>query len=111
MLLPIPLPTTCKVQLSLITGFADLLYKPTVLPTKRQETIHHCQNAHKMSSIIDELLLLASVRQKEVKLKPLNMKAIVHEAMQRLRYTQANNLWGKITAQLMATALGLWSLG
>ncbi|MFO7536902.1 MAG: hybrid sensor histidine kinase/response regulator [Chloroflexota bacterium] len=79
-------------QLSLITGFSDLLLSRDLElpPEVVQECVHSIsQNAYKMSSIIDELLLLASVRQQEVKLKPLNMKVIVHEALQRLRYTQA----------------------
>lgn len=42
------------------------------------------RNARKMNSIIRELLLLASVRQQEVKRQPLNMGNIVAEVQQRL---------------------------
>lgn len=43
------------------------------------------QNSRKMSNIIDELLLLASVRKmEEVKLGPLDMAAIVPSALERL---------------------------
>jgi two-component system, sensor histidine kinase and response regulator len=79
-------------QLGLITGFADLLLSSEAeLPV---EVIQECvesiaSNAYKMSNIIDELLLLASVRQQEVKLTPLDMQVIVHESLQRLRFTQA----------------------
>jgi two-component system, sensor histidine kinase and response regulator len=75
--------------LSLVLGFADLLTQdldslPTDTVTECIQTI--ASNAHKMSSIIDELLLLAGVRQKEVDLTPLNMGAIIHEVRQRLRH-------------------------
>jgi two-component system, sensor histidine kinase and response regulator len=42
------------------------------------------QNARKMSSIIDDLLLLAETRSAEVDRKPLDMVSIVSEAQQRL---------------------------
>ncbi|MDM8518826.1 hybrid sensor histidine kinase/response regulator [Anaerolineales bacterium HSG6] len=44
------------------------------------------KNGHKMTSIIDELLLLASARQEEVELRPLNMGHIANEAQDRLLY-------------------------
>ena len=44
------------------------------------------QNGLKMKNIIDELLLLASVRTEEVELKPLDMTDIVAEAQTRLGY-------------------------
>ncbi len=50
---------------------------------------HECvqgitQAVDTMTSIIDELLLLASVRQEEVTTRPLDMEAIVEEALDRL---------------------------
>lgn len=77
--------------LSLVVGFADLLVEDVAqLPA---ETVAECvqtiaNNAHKMSNIIDELLLLAGVRQREVELTPLAMGAVIHEALQRLRHMQ-----------------------
>ncbi|MBN1219288.1 MAG: hypothetical protein JXM69_10200 [Anaerolineae bacterium] len=44
------------------------------------------QTAFKMNSIIDELLLLAEVRQIEVKVEPLAMAVIVNEATKRLAH-------------------------
>ncbi len=49
------------------------------------------RNGHKMSNIIDELLLLASVRTEDVNLKPLDMAEIVDEAQQRLSYVIAES--------------------
>lgn len=79
-------------QINLITGFADLLMENGVEMSADvfQECLESIStNAYKMSNIIDELLLLASVRQQEVKLIPLTMQAIVYEALQRLRHIQA----------------------
>ena len=44
------------------------------------------RNGHKMSNIIDELLLLSSVRTEEVGLEPLEMGDIVAEVQHRLTY-------------------------
>jgi len=44
------------------------------------------RNGHKMTAIINELLLLASARQEEVELRPLDMGRIVEEVQQRLIY-------------------------
>jgi signal transduction histidine kinase len=45
------------------------------------------QNSHKMSNIIDELLLLSSVREVEdIELDVVDMAAVVDEAQARLRY-------------------------
>lgn len=44
------------------------------------------QSGHKMSSIIDALLLLAGVREMDVPVKPLDMAAIIEEARQRLAH-------------------------
>ncbi len=44
------------------------------------------QNGRKMTSIINELLLLASVRTEEVMLEPLDMDEVVAEAQGRLSY-------------------------
>ncbi|MDM8528882.1 hybrid sensor histidine kinase/response regulator [Anaerolineales bacterium HSG24] len=44
------------------------------------------KNGYKMTSIIDELLLLASARKEEVELRPLDMEHIVNEVQDRLLY-------------------------
>ncbi|MEO8606780.1 MAG: response regulator [Chloroflexota bacterium] len=42
------------------------------------------QSATKMSSIIDELLLLASIRREAVSIAPINMQEVVEESLRRL---------------------------
>jgi two-component system, sensor histidine kinase and response regulator len=75
--------------LSLIMGFIDLLENDyDGLP---EEEIRHyimriARNTAKMSLIIDELLLLATVRRMEVEVRPLDSGAIIHEAVQRLSH-------------------------
>ena len=73
--------------LTLITGFAELLeyHCAAMLDEEWQKCLHSIvQNARKMSSIIDGLLLLAGVRKMEVEMGPLDMASIVAEAQQRL---------------------------
>ena len=75
--------------LSLVVGFADVLrdeyhsLPPEVL--LRQLGII-AESGLTMSQIIDNLLLLARVRQKEVELRLVNMSAIVDEAWARLAH-------------------------
>jgi two-component system sensor histidine kinase/response regulator len=47
--------------------------------------------AHKMDSIIQDLLLLSQVRQSEVQTQPLDMDSIVQEACQRLAQMSADH--------------------
>jgi PAS domain S-box-containing protein len=79
-----------QAPLTTIVGFAAALTKPaTTLP--QEELQKHLQtivwSGRKMSNIIKELLMLASVRQLEVELKPLDMAHIVVEVQQRLAAT------------------------
>jgi PAS domain S-box-containing protein len=79
-----------KNPIGLIVGFADVLEEDcTTMPRERlQEYLHViAQNGRKMNSIIDELLLLAGVRKKEVNIAPLDMASIVAEAQRRLTHT------------------------
>ena len=75
--------------LALVVGFADLLQTSTV-DISRAEQEHALtllvQNAHRMSSIIQELLILSSVRKHEVETHPLDMAEIVLSALDRLRF-------------------------
>jgi signal transduction histidine kinase len=77
-----------KNPLSSISGYAEALrQRESTLQDDLQDrflgTI--AQNAHKMANIIDELLLLASVREKdEIEMQPLEMERIVAEARGRL---------------------------
>jgi two-component system sensor histidine kinase/response regulator len=74
--------------LSLIMGFADALSDDCA--TMSNEEIAMCsanivEASHKMSNIIEELLLLAGVRQQEVEPEPIaDMAALVAESQQRL---------------------------
>ena len=77
-----------KNPLTLITGFAEIL-EGDCATMSSEELQHHLQtiawNGRKMSTIIDELLLLTSVRKmEEVKIEPLDMASIVAEAQGRL---------------------------
>ncbi len=76
-----------KAPLAPIIGYAEVLADKT--DTMSIEELQRylrviATTAHKMSNIIDELLLLASVRKEDVQVEPLIMEAIVQEAVQRL---------------------------
>ncbi len=79
-----------KGALGHMVGYAQVLAEDhTALPEqdlrKYLQTI--ARSGKRMSKIIDELLLLASVRKVEgVKLGPLDMDSIVAEVLERLRY-------------------------
>ncbi len=78
-----------KNPLNLVTGFAEVLRTDyTFMP--HEELEKHlaviANNGRKMSNIIDELLLLAGVRQMKVAPEPLDMGCIVAEARERLAY-------------------------
>jgi len=76
-----------KNPLHLILGYAEMMADEYAnLPP--QEMVYHLRQIEqfviKMNSIIDELLLLAGVRDAEVDLIPLDMAGIVAEALKRL---------------------------
>ena len=77
-----------KNPVSAIVGYAEVLKKNyTSLPQDVQEEFFSviARNARKMAAIIDELLLLASVRgMTEIDMQPLDMGRIVAEARGRL---------------------------
>jgi signal transduction histidine kinase len=79
-----------KAPLSLIIGFADLVhrYHDTMSQEELLSHLHTIvRSGRKMSSIIEELLLLAGVRRRaKVELEPLDMASIIGEAEQRLLY-------------------------
>ena len=79
-----------KGPLGYIVGFAQVLEEDhTALPGEdlRRALRTIVQSGHKMSSIIDELLLLAGVRKiGEAKLEPLSMANVVTGARQRLAH-------------------------
>ncbi|WP_420629056.1 sensor histidine kinase [Candidatus Leptofilum sp.] len=76
--------------LALVVGFADLLKTAENNITLEEQTRALellVQNAHRMSNIIQELLVLSSVRQRDVDVYPLDMMEIVLNALDRLRFT------------------------
>ncbi len=74
-------------SISLIIGYANLmLEKEKLSPELARYVTAMARNGHKMSSIINELQLLAGVRVAAVTLTRLDMAAIVAEAQQRLIY-------------------------
>ena len=73
--------------LARIIGFAELLAADHsgMAPVQADDYLQLiAQNVRKMSNIIDELLLLAGVRQREVQPEPLDMASLVTEALERL---------------------------
>jgi PAS domain S-box-containing protein len=78
-----------KNPVGLVVGFANVLEEEcTTMPRERlQEYLHTiAQNGRKVNNIIDELLLLAGVRKREVDVAPLDMASIVAEAQGRLAH-------------------------
>ncbi len=70
-----------------IIGFAETLESSyeAMPPEQLREYLQVIgRNARKMSNIIEELLLLAGVRKRNVKLRPLDMDSIIFEVQQRL---------------------------
>jgi signal transduction histidine kinase len=84
-----------KGPLGYLVGFAHVLEEDHAALSD-QELRHYLQilarSGRKMGNIIDELLLLASVRKvEEIELEPLDMASIVHEAQGRLAYLIAEH--------------------
>jgi len=76
--------------LALIIGFAEVLEKELVdlPPDEVQRYLRTiAQTGRKMDNIINELILLAQIREAEIQVYPLNMAQIVDAALERLAYT------------------------
>jgi PAS domain S-box-containing protein len=76
-----------KNPLTSLIGFSKLLEKnyAKMVDEKLSEYLEIiAQNGRKMSNIIEELLLLASVRKEDIQAEPLPMSSIVAEAQARL---------------------------
>lgn len=85
--------------LTQIIGLADALdvyYSTMTSEEIKQYLSAIVRNGRKVNNIIDELLLLATVRKEEVILSPLDMAGIVGEALQRLSY-MIENYGAKVT--------------
>jgi len=73
--------------LGIIMGYSDLLlsdYEDVLDEDGRIYVERIMSGGHKLTSIIDELLFLAEVQRTDVKLRPLDMRAVIAQAEQRL---------------------------
>jgi PAS domain S-box-containing protein len=98
-----------KNPLALVIGFAQALAEShTILSPQdlRQYLLKISENGQKLRNIIDELLLLASVRKTEIELKPLDMASIVAAAQERLSYQIQEHQAEIILPQTWPVALG-----
>jgi two-component system sensor histidine kinase/response regulator len=99
-----------KAPLTSIIGFADMLKSiHTTLPDESLEESLRAiaSNGRKMDKIIDELLLLAGLRQVEqVDIQPLNMATIVNAVLKRLEDTVEEHQADIILPDSWPTALG-----
>lgn len=78
-----------KSPLSRLAGFAELLIIDETHFTeeeKRNVKQRVIDNAYLMNNIVDELLLLSSVRKADVTLRPLSMSAIVDSTLARIQH-------------------------
>jgi signal transduction histidine kinase len=78
-----------KNLLTMILGYSEVLREDLAamqLPNVEASLEAIARNSHKMENIIGEILLLAGVRKKEIKLEVLDMADIVAEACQRLTW-------------------------
>jgi len=75
-----------KSPLGVMVGFAETLENHVAgLDAEQQRALQNiAQSGRKMDNIIEEMLLLAGVRKKDVKLQSLDMATIVAEAQRRL---------------------------
>ena len=75
--------------LTLIIGYAEAMQldgEDAFAPRQWKMLSTVSKNTRRMSNIVNELLLLASVRQKEIEARPLDMGSIVQVALSRLTH-------------------------
>jgi PAS domain S-box-containing protein len=78
-----------KNPINIMVGFSEVLHKDHTEVSDEELSNYLqiiAQNGRRTSNIINELLLLAGVRQMEVAAEPLDMTSIVAQAQQRLSY-------------------------
>jgi len=99
-----------KNPLGTLIGFSSML--ETSYNDLSDEQLRLCvvtiaKSGRKMTNIIEELLLLASVRKMgDVKIEPLDMNAVVAEALERLAYMVAEYQAEIVTPEVWPVALG-----
>jgi len=98
-----------KTPLSLVLGYAQLLREQRG-PLSGEESERYTRpivaNARKVEEIIEELLLLASVRREDVQLEPLDMVAVLSEALERLDLLVERNQAEVVVPDSWPAALG-----
>jgi signal transduction histidine kinase len=95
-----------KGPLGHMVGFADVLAQDYAeLPGKELSRYLRtiARSGRKMSNIIDELLLLAGLRDVQVNMEPLDMAYIVHQVLERLGY-----MIEEYQAQVSLPPAGAW---
>jgi two-component system sensor histidine kinase/response regulator len=74
-------------SLDLIFGYSNVLKKQARLPEGLEHYLNMIiRSVHTMSSVIDELQLLAGVRTTDLDIRPINMNRVVARTQQRLAY-------------------------
>jgi PAS domain S-box-containing protein len=78
-----------KAPLGVIVGAGEVLQDISTLKEKEAQQLAELimRNGNKMTRIIEELLLLAQMRDEDVEVRPLDMTDIVTEARQRLYFS------------------------
>jgi PAS domain S-box-containing protein len=80
-----------KASLSLLVGYSQILLETQdTLPAQDRRKFLQImdQTGRKMHNIVDELLLLASMRREDVPVAPMEMAEIVAQALERLEYVR-----------------------
>jgi signal transduction histidine kinase len=98
-----------KSPLTSVIGYAEVLHsRCDTMPVEKMKDLLDtiARVGHKMSDIIDELLLLAGVRETKARQEPLDMAEIVSEALQRLAFTIKASQAEIIVPDTWPTALG-----
>jgi signal transduction histidine kinase len=96
-----------KNPLSIVAAQAEVLEEDWPTSEERQNAVQAItRGAHKMDTIIRELLLLAQTRNKDVALQPLDKASIVSHALQRLDLLIAAQQTTIILPDQWPTALG-----
>jgi signal transduction histidine kinase len=76
-----------KCPLGYIVGFAQVLEQNTLPEEDLRRSLRTIvRSGRKMSNIVDELLLLAGLREAEVKVQPVDMARVVEETQARLAH-------------------------
>lgn len=97
--------------LSLISGFAELLREDEenqmLSPAERKQVVNSIvSGTRRMTNIVQELLLLSSVRKMEVESQPLDMAKVVEAALARLTHLVAEHNGRISLPDTWPTALG-----